>query len=561
MPTSNFNYVSPLTAKSYSEWNKERLATKRAAEQAMLKNQLDLQKTQRAMYGDRMKQLHKFKPDDWSALDVEALMLERDYIQQYLPYMDEAQWFSALDGLNAIIDQGDRQAGLYQYDEDYQEGMMGNYNENDFPEGTPDYNTDEYNIAVSNFNNVGITNAETVTTQGGRQVIIGDYLDPTARDGKTTLKQSFKELYGENVQFINGSQHPDGPQSPLLEYAILPDNTVMLVRGDNWRSPWRGKIDTYAVTQIPKAAINAVTFATKWTPTSGAGIYPSMYDRLMKSVNADNNPLTPDAARQKMVNSVVPFANPKDATSKDNVVNAAITNWEQEYKLDWDDTFLEPTGPNKDQPSQLETNDWLTPWDLWGETVADQFDWRRTQDKAPDKSSAKVNEDYNNLLKAVQTVEGATPEYSTAVNDPKYNWSGLTTWYEEEQAMSKLKQQGENFGKGVHITTYEKDMVFDGQKVSKFTIYPKANKALIWLVDPKEGNLGNLSAPNATNYSAWLDFGNPWTQPWIEIDISDGGAYTADYIQLQENFNGAYNAGEGNVPQNVLGSILQKHIR
>ena len=119
---------------------------------------------------------------------------------------------------------------------------------------------------------------------------------------------------------------------------------------------------------------------------------------------------------------------------------------------------------------------------------------------------------------------------------------------------------GSNLGQGVHITTAEKELTFNGKKVSKFTIYPDDNYATIWLVNPKEGDLGRVSqgAPNAYRASG---FGEPAEQPWIEIKLSDSGQLTNDYRQLIQQFDTEYGAGDDGVPNKLLLAILRQKLQ
>jgi len=121
---ANFNYVAPLVGKSYSEWNRERLTAKQAAEAANLKNQLASQQSQKDMHSKRLKELRGFKPENWSALDVEAFNSEVDYVRNNLAYFDETQWDNALNGLNQLLIFGDQQSELNSYDLQYQEGLQ-----------------------------------------------------------------------------------------------------------------------------------------------------------------------------------------------------------------------------------------------------------------------------------------------------------------------------------------------------------------------------------------------------------------------------------------------------
>jgi len=551
---ANFNYVAPLTGQSYSEWNKERLAAKQQAEAAKLKNQLAQQQSQKDMYSKRLKELRGFKPDNWSALDVEAFNSEVDYIRDNLAYFDETQWDGVINGLNQLLMYGDQQSELHEYDIKYQEGLQGNWNANDFPDSIPFFTTTEKNKADNSFNNVGILDpVASVDPGSGKTVWTGYYLDPLANDGQTTLKDSIVKQFGEDQ--VTFGPPKDDPNNTLLEYAYFEDGSSKLVRGDNWRSPWRGSLMTYSVTRNPLEPINVATFAGKWSPTGGSSLITGTYNRLMNAVNDQGK--SPNEARQDLMNIALRYADPTRTGADKQITAASVALWEEVYEDSWSDDLMEVDSKTGTTP--LDDAQQKTPWMLFAEETANLFDFEKDVPK-PTQGSQNAVTDYQNLLNSAISVNGAMDEWFTAVSDPKYNWSGVDNFSDEQQVILNKQGFGSNLGQGVHITTAEKELTFNGKKVSKFTIYPDDNYATIWLVNPKEGDLGRVSqgAPNAYRASG---FGEPAEQPWIEIKLNDSGQLTNDYRQLIQQFDTEYGAGDNGVPNKLLLAILRQKLQ
>ena len=553
---ANFNYVAPLVGKSYSEWNRERLTAKQAAEAANLKNQLASQQSQKDMHSKRLKELRGFKPENWSALDVEAFNSEVDYVRNNLAYFDETQWDNALNGLNQLLIFGDQQSELNSYDLQYQEGLQGMWNENDFPDSIPQFNINEYNRATSTFNNVGILDpTSSVDARSGKTVFTGYYLDPEVNDGKTTLKDSITKIHGDKVTF--GPPKGD-PQNTLLEYAYFPDGSELLVKGDNWRSPYRGSLVTYSVTRNPLEPINVPTFASKWSPTGGSSLITGTYNRLMDAVN--NQGKSPNEARQDLMNITLRYADPTRTGADKQITAAAVALWEEYYEDSWSDDLMEVDPTTKSTP--LDDAQQKTPWMLFAEETANLFDFEKDiSTQKPTQGVQNANADYTNLLNSAFSVEGAMDEWVTAVNDPKYNWSGEADLNTDKQFMLDKGAFGGDLGQGVHITTAAKDLTFNGKKVSKFTIYPDDNYATLWLVNPAEGDAGTVGAGSPHSYRS-SGFGEPAEQPWIEIELRGGGGQlTNDYHQLIKEFDDAYDAGTGSVPNKLLLEILRQKLQ